>query len=746
MDVSVAIATGNTPSEDIPSMDNSGNGPLRVPGFGGIPIHFELPLDARFAHGNHEWQQTPAATACELAMVATMNRITDYPNWHIDVFNDQVVADWEKEAFETTPLMSEQAWKWCVAELLDKAAYFRENQYVRVLEVGSCVCKSEIPGLQSLSELFRETVPYLLEQKHQQKHQQNPDSLSDQVLGLVDPSLFPLVYGRTLVLTNGGKVDLDNIHGFYADAMVSPSHFDRRVDSMKLQSDIEKHGPLSMGHDANGAFHGFYRWSSNYQRLPCEVEFLGDSGTEVKVTSYINNLNPAHEGLYKNIEKLISLAIKPWNACLIKGQSGMDDSQNLGQKGPVPLRIITWGIEWVNELPEWAVAFRVPGKVRQENYRKAKEAFQSTIADQTRSGREKNLWAQQRLAGYADVKGRENMELPPPDSDLWQRAKDYLAQPENGSISTVQLPDDWKESEHSLFEALEKKVKKTIYWKHPQPGNAFSYKDWQTNQHNNNSIIDIVRQRAGHKKGLQVLIEMKSIELTPSTPISHSDAWQLEGQLNDHIVGVAVFAYDVENITTPHISFRQHTMLYGDYYRYKEWQINSDKYHFRARPAHQYGKNGEVDILAEILGFPPPYLYADVLGDPPVQGTGSVAMRQGRLVTFSNAIESRMEQFQLVDPASTGHFRAIKLFLVDPHYRVCSTRNVPPQQHDWWAQEVDRDLASTGLPREMVDHVLRETDDWPMGIQEAKEHRKELKKEQLWNEQTRLSCMDEPAF
>ncbi|KAJ5527126.1 hypothetical protein N7513_011285 [Penicillium frequentans] len=104
-----------------------------------------------------------------------------------------------------------------------------------------------------------------------------------------------------------------------------------------------------------------------------------------------------------------------------------------------------------------------------------------------------------------------------------------------------------------------------------------------------------------------------------------------------------------------------------------------------------------------------------------------------------------MEQFQLLDPASPGHLRA-KLFLVVLHYRVCSKWNILPQQHDWWAQEMGRDLASTGLPREIVDHVLRETDNWPMGIQEAKEHRRELKKEHLWNDRTLLNCMYGPAF
>jgi hypothetical protein len=26
------------------------------------------------------------------------------------------------------------------------------------------------------------------------------------------------------------------------------------------------------------------------------------------------------------------------------------------------------------------------------------------------------------------------------------------------------------------------------------------------------------------------------------------------------------------------------------------------------------------------------------------------------------------------------------IYLVDPNYRICSTANIPPQQHDWWAE------------------------------------------------------------
>ncbi|KAJ5365990.1 hypothetical protein N7517_008876 [Penicillium concentricum] len=75
------------------TLDNSGHIPLQVPGLKDIPIHYELPSQTRFAHGMVEWRQTPAVTARELAMVAVMNQLTDRPEWHLDISNDQVVAD-----------------------------------------------------------------------------------------------------------------------------------------------------------------------------------------------------------------------------------------------------------------------------------------------------------------------------------------------------------------------------------------------------------------------------------------------------------------------------------------------------------------------------------------------------------------------------------------------------------------------------------------------------------------------------
>jgi hypothetical protein len=42
-----------------------------------------------------------------------------------------------------------------------------------------------------------------------------------------------------------------------------------------------------------------------------------------------------------------------------------------------------------------------------------------------------------------------------------------------------------------------------------------------------------------------------------------------------------------------------------------------------------------------------------------------------------------MGPLELQDKTEPGHCRFLTLSLVDPTYRICSTRNVPPQQTDW---------------------------------------------------------------
>lgn len=75
--------------------------------------------------------------------------------------------------------------------------------------------------------------------------------------------------------------------------------------------------------------------------------------------------------------------------------------------------------------------------------------------------------------------------------------------------------------------------------------------------------------------------------------------------------------------------------------------------------------------------------------------------------------QHRVSPFKLADPSKPGHRRFIALWLVDPHTRIISTANVPPQQQDWWVESVfgtsadSRRSAAEKLPAEVV-QLLKE--------------------------------------
>ncbi|RFU81038.1 hypothetical protein TARUN_1131 [Trichoderma arundinaceum] len=734
-------------------LDNSGHTPLQVPGFGGLPISYELDPKTRFCHGMQEFKQTPAVTARELAMVAVMNTLTDKPEWHDGIFNDNIVANWREEAFATTPLMSDKAWNWCLNELRDKAVYFRENHHVRVLDTGSCICKSDTPASQALAASFRDAP-----------------ALDKQIFNLVDPSLFPLVYGRSLVLFDGGQVNLQDVFGSYQGANVVPKHFDRRADSQEVQNQIDKGYSEVIGARINRyvSKYEYYNWSANYQWLPCEAEFIEDTGTEVRITSYINNLHPTHKLLYTNIRKLISMAIKPWNDCLVRGQDSWNDCWHQGQRGPIPLRIKTYGIEWENELPGWALAFRIPNPSMIKTYHEAQELLRSTTEEDTigRSGR------RTRAELITDFIAGSNLELPPPDSELWKMAEECLRLPEAGSSRPMEIPEGWSNPDSYPWGIIGAKHRRLLHFKHPEPGTAFSYEDWKSGSCNR-AIIDIISDRSEwkddgdlihdrpvdpdhephkvalqdefRKQGLQVVVKLESIELTPENPTYSNGSWQLDGLVNEHIVAVAMFSYDILNIRETRISFRQETPIHENMYRYRE-DRRAGRGSIWHKAAHEVNKIGEIAALAEILGFEERDLLKNIHDTLPFQNIGSVAMPQGRLITFPNTMEYQVEPFQLEDPSLPGHHRFVKLYLVDPHYRVCSTRNVPPQQKHWWEGAASDELVKLGMPREIISEITRATDDWLMDIEETKKYRLEIMKEHRWSDMVRYNRMPHYAF
>lgn len=121
----------------------------------------------------------------------------------------------------------------------------------------------------------------LLEDIPEEKKDWHPNS-DDQVLDLVHPSLYPVVYGRTL--------------GHYPDP-------DGPV------------APITCPFPQKGRFYEFRYRSDKFQWLPTDFE-VDDTG-QVKALGYINNLHTSHEGLYRCIEGVIKCFIPLWERVLI---------------------------------------------------------------------------------------------------------------------------------------------------------------------------------------------------------------------------------------------------------------------------------------------------------------------------------------------------------------------------------------------------------------------------------------------
>ena len=110
---------------------------------------------------------------------------------------------------------------------------------------------------------------------------------------------------------------------------------------------------------------------------------------------------------------------------------------------------------------------------------------------------------------------------------------------------------------------------------------------------------------------------------------------------------------------------------------------------------------------------------------PTIQDLGKVVTREGRLLTFPNVMQHRVYPFRLADPTRPGHRKILALFLVDPHLRIISTANVPPQQKAWWRELVEDKGALKRVPREIADSILDKTD-FPVALEKAKLQRLEL--------------------
>ncbi|GIC88817.1 DUF4246 domain-containing protein [Aspergillus udagawae] len=668
-------------------LSNRSDGPLRVPGINGIPLEYELPVGQRFAYGVADWRRDPRLTKPEMSMLHFMEYVTEQPGWESAIESDGLITEqWHQKAFCTFDLTS-RAWEWCLAELQVKARESKRTGYVIIKDGDSPVAKSDrLLSLSLLQKLQKGLQPLLDDWTPLSDELGNSSPLRH----LVDPSLHPLVYERTHVLIDGGRHWLDP-SGPSPQTSVRkiPRPTIPRKDSFDfLTPKTYYENPYGHRDDERGEIKATF-FSDKFQWLPCEVEFPDGPGRP-RITSYINNLPWVQDGAYKAFEELLAQVIPLWNEVLV-----------IGKQGRKPMRIRTYDI---------------PERHREERLQKRTDLH--PLYRSPRSAFTDEQW-----------------------SELCAKVKSYLALPEYDNLKGLRVhnsPDkfpadifgsmttkQWN-SPKTLTKVMEEKFRRRNIYELPEPGISFTYDEWKRGKNTSQPVMPRVNvsepnepfdpildheyysiNLPGIGDGLQVIFKVSSVDLTPERPSYEGDSdFQVAGMLNERIVATAVCFYDVENIGGARISFQQEARM------------------------NEYEFNLFYPEMIELAWDIPHWDYSANPPPPPpqaLQDLGSIATtNNGRLLAWPNTLRYKAEPFSLLDSSRPGHLRYITIHLVDPHYRICSTRNVPPQQHDWWlkAREMSNNLHGAPLP-DVMDTLGLQMEVLPMTVQESLEVQKE---------------------
>ncbi|KNE62389.1 hypothetical protein AMAG_07611 [Allomyces macrogynus ATCC 38327] len=145
---------------------------------------------------------------------------------------------------------------------------------------------------------------------------------NNQVLDLVHPSLYPLVYGRTRIL----KSAMDKLDDW--------SQFLGQGEPLRKPAGV-MHAASNLGY-SSGAF-----TSDRFQWLPSVFHVAADGA--VTIGSYINNLRPdMHGALYPLLARVFEAALPLLENVVSRIQA------------PVPLRIEPDPYSWYGEGPHWS--------------------------------------------------------------------------------------------------------------------------------------------------------------------------------------------------------------------------------------------------------------------------------------------------------------------------------------------------------------------------------------------------------
>ncbi|KAG5808941.1 hypothetical protein H9Q74_008892 [Fusarium xylarioides] len=553
----------------------------------------------------------------EVAMMILMDTLTDKPDWHKEVFDETIVQKWRDEARQQS---EDGLHVRVMQDKLERGPRKPRDRIITDAAFDYCIKELRgkaryfaqsglIPTLNGPGNTIIKSDSFINETLHRDLNRAC-DTLGKDQKDNVDwhPRSNDMV--RNLIHPSMHNFVYDR-SPFIQEEVVGVSN---ALDFIGEGKPVRGLTPVVRQNEFEPEFRivsgiGLEYWSDKYQWLPANVGFREDGSAEF--TSYVNNLHPTKfPEIYRTIERLIDRAIPAWDHSL-------REAGRLGEGTFAGRNKSRFG--WIQEASDendelWTPEFDMEEflhtgvKLTHQELRDLEEECYHESENQVEFDEDEN-------------NRRMNEGLPPltPNIDdetmaevKWLKYRDAI------------LPDPkpFEEVDYAPKQSLREKFK---------------------------------------KDGLQIIVKMASIELTPEKPKFSAGSWHLEGQMNEKIAATALYYFDSENVMPSRVSFRMQTSSYLN----DKIKTGQDSYNYLER------------VFGTHLGM------QGGLARSCVQSYGDVDTPEGRLLAFPNVFQNRESSFKLQDPTKPGHRRFIALWLVDPHRRILSTANVPPQQKDW---------------------------------------------------------------
>lgn len=438
---------------------------------------------------------------------------------------------------------SNEMFDYCIAELRDKATIHDKHGIVSVFDGAGAVFKTDgIPptlrkALQSASERL----------------EASPDTQDfregfggARVRDLIDPSLWPLVYGRTRVLRDRDLTRETCLEAFGSRETIPPAphpHGPRQASGgEEHDTSFSPLGEAAATEETpDEARHANTRLLSyKFQWLPCEVE-VDHEGAHI--TSYINNLHPVqHSELYTAVEGVLTKTLPLLDA--------------------VYDRVMTWDTTWSDELwplDRW-------GHGREIDEMSSDPRWQTRIVYEEQS----RLCLTPGECSLND-RGICGWHYTPENKRLDERMTNTSDSEEMEKISAIH---------YTAWQRYEEQWETTHPWKTLEP------REYQYLGHRDYRLAG---PWFNGKRHLQVIVKMVTITLSPDSPSYPGGQWHVEGTLNERICASSLYYYDMDNITETRLAFR--TVANGE-------RIPD---HFGCRPGNGFGVYG-FDIPASHMG------------------------------------------------------------------------------------------------------------------------------------------------